>query len=168
MSASPHMQCNFSFCIVQHNNFSRFLVFAIDHNSQDHRQGWVWIAAKIATIFCSQNRKILQNSRRHLLTVILDIYVMLALQRSLNLLIEATISSLWRQYKLWYCGGAVRSVLGIRDILVLDPDPRIRTSDSWIRIRLFSSATLRLQKTFFHIFYSQGKFIFSHKSLIFC
>ncbi len=29
------------------------------------------------------------------------------------------------------------SVLGIRHILVPDPDPRIRTSDKWIRIRTF-------------------------------
>jgi hypothetical protein len=44
-------------------------------------------------------------------------------------------------------GGWLEAVLGIRDILVqirIDRDPRIRTSDEWIRIRLRFNLLIRL------------------------
>jgi hypothetical protein len=45
-------------------------------------------------------------------------------------------------------------VLWIRDILVrMDPDPRIRTNDVGMRILLFSSMTLKMQKKNFHKFF---------------
>ncbi len=53
---------------------------------------------------------------------------------------------MYRIRKIRYRTGTYKSVLRDQSHFGADPDPQIRTSDRWIRIRLLSSVTLRMQK----------------------